>query len=332
VVAVAGRVLIVDDEPDIRRSLADLLGYLPDCETVIAQGFQDGLAKARQGGWDIIISDERMPDGRGVDLLTQLSRELPDTHRVLMSAFSDFDMLLRGLNAGHIDHFIQKPWDPTHVLEWVEKTMKERAAWGHARPVRHSPFKRVGMGAIGGDGATPAALAAQAPPAQQPLTIVRRALAPRPIAVAAPAAAPLQAPVPVPAPSQAPHLAPAPAPPAPEPGQPALTQPALAPQPAAPLQEPAPAIVGPAATPALLPASEPARAPPAPELGSPPLPAAAPTAEQAARNLDNHLAGIAEVLRWAAESKSGDEKLLYVRMALKRLEGTQRTLETMGAR
>ncbi|HEV8358976.1 MAG TPA: response regulator [Candidatus Thermoplasmatota archaeon] len=139
------RILVIDDEPDVRRSLQDLLGYLPDVDVVVANGFREGRALAQQAAWDIIISDERMPDGRGVDLLTEVSKEHPEIHRVLMSAFSDFDMMLRGVNAAHIDHFIQKPWDPSVVLGWMERTLKERASWGGVpRTVRSGPFRRVG--------------------------------------------------------------------------------------------------------------------------------------------------------------------------------------------
>jgi DNA-binding NtrC family response regulator len=138
------RILVVDDEPDVRRSLQDLLGYLPECEVEVAATFAEGRVKAQQGGWDIIITDERLPDGRGVDILAEISRTHPDIPRVLMSAFSDFDMMLRGVNAAHIDHFIQKPWDPDVVMDWVKRTLDARARGSRTMPVRSGPFRRVG--------------------------------------------------------------------------------------------------------------------------------------------------------------------------------------------
>jgi DNA-binding NtrC family response regulator len=139
------RILVVDDEPDVRRSLQDLLRCLPDCEVEVARNYAEGRAKAALDGWDAVITDERLPDGRGVDILAEVARTHPDVPRVLMSAFSDFDMMLRGVNAAHIDHFIQKPWDPAVVLDWVKRTLDARAR-GVPRSVavRSGPFRRVG--------------------------------------------------------------------------------------------------------------------------------------------------------------------------------------------
>lgn len=140
------RILVVDDEPDISRSLQDLLGLVPDCQVEVASSFAEGRAKALEGTWDIIISDERLPDGRGVEILAEVARSHPGTTRVLMSAFHDFDMLLRGVNAAHIDHFVQKPYEPSAVLEWVRRRVDSRGNGSPAlaRAARAGPFRRIG--------------------------------------------------------------------------------------------------------------------------------------------------------------------------------------------
>ncbi|MCA1812898.1 MAG: response regulator, partial [Halobacteriales archaeon] len=120
------RILVIDDEPDVRESLEGLLGLLPDCEVRSAANFAEGKAKMLAEHWDVIFSDQRLPDGRGVDILAEAARARPEAVRVLMSAFQDFDALLRGVNAAHIDHFIQKPWGPTDVLDWTEKLLDAR--------------------------------------------------------------------------------------------------------------------------------------------------------------------------------------------------------------
>lgn len=136
-------VLIIDDEVDAAASLRDLLRTLPDTEVETASSFAEGRAKAGARAWDLVIADERLPDGRGLDILEEVSRRSPDTLRVLTSAFSDFDMMLRAVNVAHIDHFIEKPPEPEEVLAWVEQALEARSALAR-RAARRGPFQRVG--------------------------------------------------------------------------------------------------------------------------------------------------------------------------------------------
>src|SRR5262245_43117653 len=60
----------------------------------------------------MLISDQRMPSMLGVDLLAK-SRELyPIARRVLLTAYSDIDAAIRAINEAHLDHYLEKPWDP----------------------------------------------------------------------------------------------------------------------------------------------------------------------------------------------------------------------------
>jgi DNA-binding NtrC family response regulator len=136
------RILVIDDEPDVRESLEGLLGLLPDVEVATAGSFAEGRAKMRAEHWDIIFSDQRLQDGRGVDILAEAATARPEAVRVLMSAFQDFDALLRGVNAAHIDHFIQKPWGPSDVVEWTRGILDARAKG--LVPEKRGPFRRVG--------------------------------------------------------------------------------------------------------------------------------------------------------------------------------------------
>jgi DNA-binding NtrC family response regulator len=140
---VARRILVIDDEPDVLQSLRDLLGLLPDCEIVAAPNFKEGLAQGSLGGWDIVLTDQRLPDGRGVDILAEVAKLHPGTTLLLMSAFQDFDMMIRGVNAAHIDYFIQKPWEPADVLKRIEQMLQDRASGGGAVK-KPRMFRRIG--------------------------------------------------------------------------------------------------------------------------------------------------------------------------------------------
>lgn len=137
------RILLVEDEPDILRSVHDLLELVPDVVIEDAANFTEGRAKALAEDWDAVVTDERLGDGRGVDILTEMAGRNPRTLLVLMSAFQDFDTMMRGVNVAHIDHFFQKPVDPDEILQWLERALADRVA-GKADPGRARPFRRIG--------------------------------------------------------------------------------------------------------------------------------------------------------------------------------------------
>ena len=119
------RILVVDDEDDLRESLCELLRTLPDVHVEAARGFSEGTIKALGKEWDLVLSDERMPDGSGTDLLRRLALSKPAVRLVLMSAHQDFAMAIRAINHGRVDEFLEKPYDPEKLLERVRQMLQE---------------------------------------------------------------------------------------------------------------------------------------------------------------------------------------------------------------
>ncbi|MCA1813363.1 MAG: response regulator [Halobacteriales archaeon] len=117
------RILIVDDEADVASSLDELLRTsLRDAQVETAGSFRQGFVKAEAGRWDAVMCDHRLPDGKGSDILACVARSQPAAVRVLMSAHSDFDMMLSAVNRAQIDFFLPKPWEPEEVI----REMKDR--------------------------------------------------------------------------------------------------------------------------------------------------------------------------------------------------------------
>jgi DNA-binding NtrC family response regulator len=143
----AHRILVVEDEEDLRTCVVDLLGLVPDCTVESAPNYTEGVAKLRAGGWDAILTDERLGDGRGVDILAEASRQNPQTLLLLMSAFQDFDAMMAGVNLAIIDHFFQKPFDPAQVVQWIGKAIGQPRVRGD--PSRARPFRRIGAAGEG---------------------------------------------------------------------------------------------------------------------------------------------------------------------------------------
>jgi DNA-binding NtrC family response regulator len=140
------RILVVDDEDDVRSSLCELLRTLPDVTVESARNFAEGTVKASSKDWDLVISDERMPDGNGTDLLRRIALTKPAVRLVLMSAHQDFGMAVRAINHGRVDEFMEKPWDPEGLLERIRLMLQEtpqRAAAGDPS-LQLRTFRRIG--------------------------------------------------------------------------------------------------------------------------------------------------------------------------------------------
>ncbi len=118
------KVLVVDDEPDVLRSVHDLLRI--DYEVVTCQRASEALEHLKAASdFAVILSDQRMPGMTGVELLQQASRIRPDTSRLLFTAYADIHAVIAAINQGHIFRYITKPWD-AEELESVIRQAVER--------------------------------------------------------------------------------------------------------------------------------------------------------------------------------------------------------------
>ncbi|MDR4509484.1 MAG: sigma 54-interacting transcriptional regulator [Candidatus Brocadiaceae bacterium] len=101
------RVLLVEDEDELRRELAR---YLSDFfeHVDVAQNGHEGLNKYSQMRPDIIITDVRMPDIDGIEMVKRMKRIHNTQPFIVISAYSDSDILIEFINTG-VDHFILKP-------------------------------------------------------------------------------------------------------------------------------------------------------------------------------------------------------------------------------
>jgi len=113
------RLLIVDDEAAMRRVLASLLEE--DGHEVIAAG---GLTEARRalstGLFDLVITDQKMPDGEGLDLLEKVHETDPVLPVVLLTAFATVELAVDAMRRGAFD-FITKPFVPAQVRSVVAR-------------------------------------------------------------------------------------------------------------------------------------------------------------------------------------------------------------------
>ena len=104
-----GRVLCVDDEPNILRALSWLLRK--DFQVVTTESAQDALGLVSNGEFDVVISDHRMPEMSGVDFLSQVKVLAPRAMRILLTGYSDLQAVIQSVNEAEVFRFVSKPWD-----------------------------------------------------------------------------------------------------------------------------------------------------------------------------------------------------------------------------
>jgi DNA-binding NtrC family response regulator len=103
------RILFVDDEERILRSLA--LQFRREYEVLTESDPCRALQRLKSESVQIIVSDQRMPQMSGAELLAQARQIAPDTLRILLTGYSDLDAAVEALNSGGIFRYLTKPWD-----------------------------------------------------------------------------------------------------------------------------------------------------------------------------------------------------------------------------
>lgn len=102
------KVLFVDDEERILNTMRALFRTKYDVFTTTDGN--EALAMLKQHHFELIISDQRMPTMKGVELLRQAKLISPNSVRILLTGFSDLADLVGSINDGEIFRFVSKPW------------------------------------------------------------------------------------------------------------------------------------------------------------------------------------------------------------------------------
>jgi len=120
------RVLCVDDEPNILSALRRLFrqsGYVVE----VAGSGSEGLAALERAGFDLVISDMRMPEMDGAQFLEQVRKRWPETVRILLTGYSDIGSTIEAINKGQIFRYVSKPWDDDDLRLTVRHALERKA-------------------------------------------------------------------------------------------------------------------------------------------------------------------------------------------------------------
>ncbi len=124
----AKKILVVDDESEMRLALEATLereGFT----TVSAKEGEEGLRRFQEGGFDLVISDVKMPKMSGVELLRAIKRQSPGTEVIMMTAYGDIDNAVETMKEGAFDYLL-KPFSADILVCAVNRAflLREPAA------------------------------------------------------------------------------------------------------------------------------------------------------------------------------------------------------------
>ena len=136
-------IFLIDDEPGVLKTVAKTLehaGYKVRCFSRAA----DCLEQLRYQSCDLLITDVKMPEMSGIELLTEVKRMFPPLPVLVITGYGDIPMAVRALKLGASD-FIEKPLDREGFLFTVKSILKRVAL---ADPRLNKPLTKTEMSVL----------------------------------------------------------------------------------------------------------------------------------------------------------------------------------------
>jgi two-component system response regulator PilR (NtrC family) len=116
------RVLVIDDEPDIRELLEITLLRM-GLDTVTAGTVKEAMLKIQEFKPDLCLTDMRLPDGSGFDIVRYIQRDYSHMPVAVITAYGSMESAVEALKAGAYD-FVSKPVDLTKLRDLVQTALK----------------------------------------------------------------------------------------------------------------------------------------------------------------------------------------------------------------
>lgn len=116
------RILIVEDEPNMRKLLA--MNLTTDGHALVQAGtLKDGLGAIDANDFDVILTDQRLPDGEGLDIVTAVSHSDSPTAVVVLTAYGSVELAVETMRKGAFD-FLTKPFSAENLKAVVQRAAR----------------------------------------------------------------------------------------------------------------------------------------------------------------------------------------------------------------
>src|SRR5664279_5164611 len=158
-------ILVVDDDADMREWVKEDLeheGFVVET----AAGGRAGVERVKAGGIDLVVSDVKMPELDGLDLLREVREVEPSPFVIIVTGFGSIDTAIRAVKLGAYD-YITKPFKIDQLLLSIDKALAERSLRSEVVRLREEVSRRDRLDNIIG----------RSPPMQEIFALIRRASA-----------------------------------------------------------------------------------------------------------------------------------------------------------
>ncbi|MFO0751972.1 MAG: response regulator [Thermodesulfovibrionales bacterium] len=119
-----GKVLIIDDEEIVRISCRRILvpeGYA--VETV--KSAEEGFALLAGERFDIVLTDLKMPDVDGIEVLRRVKKDWPEVEVIMITGYQTINTAVQAIKLGAFD-YLEKPFTPDGIVSAIERAMEQR--------------------------------------------------------------------------------------------------------------------------------------------------------------------------------------------------------------
>ncbi len=119
-----GKVLVLDDEQVVLESVSRVLGE-ENYETKTCLKGEEAIEALKEGGFDILITDMKMPGMDGLQAMEALVEVDPDLSMIVLTGYGTIDTAVKSMKLGVVD-YIKKPFTPDELVALLDKVMEDR--------------------------------------------------------------------------------------------------------------------------------------------------------------------------------------------------------------
>lgn len=143
------RILVVDDDVGLSECVECLLS-LQGYKTVMTKNADEGIRTALSDDFDLVITDLKLPDSSGLDIIRTVKEADPETPVILMTSYSSMETAIEALRLGATD-YVMKPFNNTDFVHAVQRALKERWIKRENRILKRSLKKAYATREIAGN-------------------------------------------------------------------------------------------------------------------------------------------------------------------------------------
>ncbi len=126
------RILVVDDEKEIRGFLTKALSRMGGFHVELAESGKEALQKIEKEPFDLILTDLKMPEMDGLQLITEIAKSRPETLTMMMTGHGTIDSALEAMKRGASD-YLMKPLNLDELIVRIRKVLEEKQRFTRLR-------------------------------------------------------------------------------------------------------------------------------------------------------------------------------------------------------